>query len=140
MTDFKFFLPIGVRYGDLDAQWHVNNAHFFSFIEQARFSYLVKLGLFEGQNFLDFPIIVADAHLSYQQPIPINAQVEVGVAITRIGNKSLYFEYLVTDTTHTTVYATGDTTNVMYDFHTKSSKPVPQDWRDRIGQFEGTTF
>jgi acyl-CoA thioester hydrolase len=140
MTNFKFFIPIAVRYADLDAQWHVNNANFFSYIEQARYTYLVKLGLFEGQNFLDFPIIVADAHLSYQQPIPIDAQVEVGVAITRIGNKSLHFEYLVTDPSHTIVYATGETTNVMYDFHTKSTRPVPQDWREKIGSVEGNPF
>lgn len=140
MPEFKFFCPITVRYIDLDAQWHVNNAHFFTFIEQARYSYLVKLGLFKGDNFLDFPIIVADAHLSYQQPIPIGVQVEVGVAVIRIGNKSLRFEYLVTDPTHTIIYATGDTTNVTYDFHTRSSIPVPQEWRQKIGQFEGTTF
>lgn len=140
MTDFKFYSPIAVRYIDLDAQWHVNNAHFFSFIEQARYSYLVELGLFKGQNFLDFPVIVADAHLSYQQPIPIGVQVEVGVAVTRIGNKSLRFEYLVTDPTHTLIYAIGDTTNVTYDFHTKTSMPVPQEWREKISRFEGANF
>ncbi|HBF41279.1 MAG TPA: acyl-CoA thioesterase [Anaerolineaceae bacterium] len=140
MTDFKFHTPITVRYIDLDAQWHVNNAHFFSFIEQARYSYLVELGLFNGQNFLDFPIIVADAHLSYQQPIPIGVQVDVGVAVTRIGNKSLRFEYIITDPSRTIIYATGDTTNVTYDFHTKTSKPVPGEWREKISQFEGHPF
>lgn len=140
MTDFKLFVPIGIRYGDLDPQWHVNNAHFFAFIEQARFTYLQELDLFEGENFLDFPIIVADAHLSYQLPIAPQAKVEVGVAVTKIGTKSLRFEYLVTDPTHTTVYATGETVNVVYDFHSKSSRPVPQEWRERISQFEGKPF
>lgn len=140
MTDFKYYSPIAVRYGDLDPQWHVNNANFFVYIEQARFSYLMELGLFKGTNFLEFPIIVADAHLSYQLPIAPQTKVEVGVAVTKIGTKSLRFEYVVTDPKHEVIYATGETINVMYDFHTKSSHPVPQDWRERISRFEGKSF
>jgi len=140
MTEFRFYTPIAVRYSDLDTQWHVNNAHFFSFIEQARVSYLVELGLFKGQNFLDFPIIVADAHMTYQKPIPFGAIVDVGVAVTKIGNKSLRIEYTITDPDHAITYATAETIMVAFDYRTNTTIPVPQDWRDIIGKFEGNPF
>lgn len=140
MTDFKFYTTIVIRYSDLDPQWHVNNAHFFSFIEQARISYLIELGLFKGQNFLDFPIIVADAHMSYLQPIPFGSSVDVGATVTKIGNKSLRFEYVLCDPAHVKVYATGETIMVAFDYRKNSTMPVPQDWRDRISQYEGKTY
>jgi len=140
MTDFQFHTPITVHYSDLDTQWHVNNAHFFSFIEQARVSYLVELGLFKGQNFLDFPIIVADAHMTYRQPIPFGATVDVGVAVTKIGNKSLTFEYSILDPAHEKVYATAETIMVMFDYRKNVTMAVPQDWRERISGFEGKAF
>lgn len=140
MTEFRFYTPIAVRYSDLDTQWHVNNAHFFSFIEQARVAYLVELGLFKGQNFLDFPIIVADAHMTYQKPIPFGASVDVGVAVTKIGNKSLRFDYTITDPDHAILYATAETIMVAFDYRANSTIPVPQDWRDIIGKYEEKPF
>ena len=44
MTDYKFFHPIEVRYGDLDPQGHVNNAKYLTYFEQARVHYLISLG------------------------------------------------------------------------------------------------
>ena len=140
MTDFHFYTPIAVRYSDLDTQWHVNNAHFFSFIEQARVDYLVELGLFKGQNFLDFPIIVADAHMVYLKPIPFGARVDVGVAVTKIGNKSLRFEYAITDPDRAITYATAETIMVAFDYRANSTIPVPQDWRDIISKYEGISL
>jgi len=140
MTEYRFYTPIVIRYSDLDTQWHVNNAHFFSFIEQARVSYLAELNLFGGQNYLDFPIIVADAHMTYRLPIPFGVKVDIGVAVTKIGNKSLTFEYAIFDPEHTKVYATGETIMVMFNYRTNTTEVVTPDWRERIGKFEGKTF
>jgi acyl-CoA thioester hydrolase len=62
MNSYRFEYPITVRYGDLDPQWHVNNARFLTFAEQARFAYLMRLGLFDGKSFWDLPLIVGDIH------------------------------------------------------------------------------
>ena len=60
MSTFHFIYPIQIRYGDLDPQWHVNNARFVTYLEQSRFAYLVELGLFDGKGFFDLGLIVAD--------------------------------------------------------------------------------
>ncbi len=64
MSDFRFYYPVQVRYSDLDAQWHVNNARFLSIVESARLDYLRHLGLWDGSSFLDLGVIVADIHIA----------------------------------------------------------------------------
>ena len=139
MTDFRYYCPVQVRYGDLDPQWHVNNARTATFIEQARFSYLIQLGLFDGVSFFDVGLIVADLHIAYQAPIRLTQRLQVGVRVARLGNKSLRFEYQVEDQDNGTVLATAETVMVAYNYHTESSMPVPAEWRKKISEFEGIT-
>lgn len=140
MNNFKFHLPITVSYGDIDAQWHVNNKVFLTYIEAARFQYMLQVGLFSSESFLDLPFIVADVHVRYLAPIEVSDQVLVSMGVTRIGNKSLVFEYAVTNADQSVVYATAETVMVTFDFHTKSSVPVRAEIRQRIGEYEGRTF
>jgi len=140
MSDFHFYCPIQLRYSDLDPQWHVNNARILTFLEQARFTYITELGLFKGNNFFDLGLIVADVHVAYTAPIELGQSVRVGVRTSRIGNKSLTFEYQVEDENAHQVLAKGETVMVAYDYHTRTSMPVPAEWRQVIGKFEGVTF
>ena len=50
MSQFRFYHPIEVRYGDLDPQGHVNNAKHLTYFEQARISYMVELGCLQRTN------------------------------------------------------------------------------------------
>ena len=137
MTSFRYYCPVQVRYGDLDPQWHVNHAHTVTFIEQARFAYLIQLGLFDGVSFFDVGLIVADLHIAYKAPIRLTQRLQVGVRVARLGNKSLQFEYQLEDVENGAVLATAETVMVAYNYHTDSSMPVPPDWRKKISEFEG---
>ena len=136
MPPFHFHIPIQVRYGDLDPQWHVNNAHTLTFIEQARFAYLRALDLWDGKSFLDLPLIVADVHIAYLAPVYYDMELKVGVCISRIGTRSMTFEYQVEDAAGQVV-TKGETVMVYYDYHTHASSPVPPEWRQKISEFEG---
>ena len=93
MTDFNFSIPIQVRYGDLDPQWHVNNARFLTYLEQSRFAYITELGLWNGKSFLDLGLIVANMNIAFLAPIEYNMDVRVYARISRLGNKSMIFEH-----------------------------------------------
>ena len=137
MADYKFYFPIQVRYGDLDPQWHVNHSRFLTFIEQARFGYLMELGLWDGQSFMDLGVIVADVHISYKAPIVLGQKVRVGVRVLKIGNKSLTFECQIEDGETHAVLALGEVIAVSYNYHTHATQPVPADWREKISKYEG---
>jgi acyl-CoA thioester hydrolase len=140
MNPFNLYIPILVRYGDLDPQWHVNNSRFVTFIEQARFEYLLKAGLWDGKDFFDIGLIVADQHISYVGQIFMTQKIRVGVKVSRIGNKSLTFEYAIEDQDTGQVLAKAETIMVAYDYYNHTSKPVSAEWRQKINSFEGITF
>jgi acyl-CoA thioester hydrolase len=140
MPDFHFYYPIQIRYGDLDPQWHVNNAHLVTFLEQARFAYLVEVGLFDGEHFFDLGLIVADIHVAYQAPIQLMHKVRIGVRVARIGNKSLTFEYQVEEEASAAALARAETVMVAYDYHSHTSQPVSDAWRAKIALYEKRDF
>jgi acyl-CoA thioester hydrolase len=136
MSDFHFYHPIEVRYGDLDPQGHVNNAKFVTYIEQARVKFVHYLGLWSGKSFLDIGFILADTHISYLQPILFGEDVRVGVRFVRLGNKSLKMEYRVENGETGQVYATAETIQVTYDYREKRTIPIPDHWRRVIADFD----
>jgi acyl-CoA thioester hydrolase len=140
MENYRFTYPIQVRYGDLDPQWHVNNARFSTYIEQARIAYLMALELFDGQSFFDLGLIVADIHISYKLPVALNQKISVGVRVYKIGNKSMNMSYAVFDLTNDAVLATSEAILVGYDYQRKTTVIIPQLWRDKIGALEGIKF
>jgi acyl-CoA thioester hydrolase len=137
MTDFRFYHPIEVRYGDLDPQGHVNNARYLTYMEQARIAYVHALGLWRGGSFLDVGIILADVRVSFQAPILFGQQVRVGVRVVQIGNKSLTMEYRLEDGANGILLASGSSVLVAYDYREAHSMPVPDGWRRAILEFEG---
>ncbi len=138
MTEFRFYHPIEVRYGDLDPQGHLNNAKYLTYFETGRIKYLVHLGLFtNGQSFMDVGIIMADAHVNFKAPVEYGTNVRVGVRISRLGNKSMTSEYRIIDGATGEELATGSSVLVAYNYHTGETMPIPQAWRELIMEFEG---
>lgn len=136
MSDFRFSCPIPVRYADLDAQGHVNNAVYFSYMEQGRLEYVQALGLWQpGRDFLDVGTIVAEAQCLYRRPVLLGQVVDVAVRTARLGHKSLVLEYRLS--VAGAEAASGRTVLVAYDYRAGASIPVPAEWRDRLTAFEG---
>lgn len=140
MDEFVFSVPIEVRYGDLDPQWHVNNARYLTYLEQARMGYLKQLGLFEGNDFFAFNLIVADIHITYRAPITLGQPVRVWMRTERIGYKSLTFVYEIHDDQSGQLLATAESIMVTFDYHQQKSILVPDQWRQAISQLEGKDF
>lgn len=58
-----------VRYGDLDANRHLNNVVFLQFFESARIAYVESLLPDHGSSATnDFGLIFAEAHINYRAP------------------------------------------------------------------------
>jgi len=136
MSAYRFFHPIEVRYGDLDPQGHLNNAKYFTYIEQARIAYWRHLGLWSGGSFLDIGIILAEARMTFKAPIQWGQPICVGVRVSRLGNKSLDVIYNIEDTETKIGHASGSTVQVAYDYQTSKTIPIPDEWRETIINFE----
>ncbi len=138
MSDYKFFHPTEVRYGDLDPQGHVNNAKHLTFFEQARIAYMIELGLFtKDQSFMEIGVILADVHITYHAPIYFGEHIKVGVRISKLGNKSMIWEQNIVDAKTGKVLAKGEVIMVTYDYREEKTVNIPHEWREKIKAFEG---
>ncbi len=137
MNETHFQYPIEVRYSDLDPQGHVNNACYLTYFEQARIQYIKHAGIWQGGSFLNLGIIVATAQVNFLAPVLFGQKIMVGVCVIRLGNKSLQMEYSMLDMDTKQELANGSTILVAYDYHTKKTVPIPEDWRQAIIKIEG---
>jgi acyl-CoA thioester hydrolase len=139
MPEFRFYHPIEVRYADIDAQRHVNNAAFFSYMETARSRYLQRLGLWDGKDFATIGIILAEATCTYRAPAAYGQPLRVGVRAARLGTKSLEIHHTIEDTDTGQEMAAGKVILVAYDYHSNRTIPIPAEWRRVVAAFEKLT-
>ena len=138
MTEFKFFHPTEVRYGDLDPQGHVNNANHLTYFEQARIAYMIELELFtKNQSFMEIGVILADVHVAYLAPIYFGERIKVGVHISKLGNKSMTWAQNIVDAKTGKELAKGEVIMVTYDYKEEKTINIPHEWREKIKVFEG---
>lgn len=141
MTDlskFRFSRPIEVRYADIDAFQHVNNAKFFTYMETVRIQYMKDIVGFKG-GLLRMGIILAHAACDFRSPIMIDDPVRIYVRTSRLGTKSFDFEYAIVIERAgeaPLIAAQGVSTQVAYDYETGSSKAVPEAWRQIMLSYE----
>ncbi|MFC2054688.1 acyl-CoA thioesterase [Chloroflexota bacterium] len=137
MDGYNFYHTIEVRYGDLDPQGHVNNANYFTYLEQARVAYITHLGLWDGHSFFDIGFILADAHLTFKAPILFGTNVRIWVRVSQLGTKSLTMDYRMEDAGEGYEYATGEAVLVTYNYYNGETIIIPDEWRLVIAEFEG---
>jgi acyl-CoA thioester hydrolase len=127
-------VPVEVRYSDLDAQGHVNNATFFTYFEQGRVAFFAELrarhtthqSAMPGTHAPDLPFVIASASCVYLRPIAKLAPVMVGVRCSRITHASIEMEYAVCDQPHGAPYARGTTLTVSIDPVSGHPRPLPE--------------
>ena len=137
MSQFHFYHPIEVRYGDLDPQGHVNNAKHLTYFEQARIAYLVELGLFtKDQSFMEIGVILADVHITYFAPIYFGEPIKVGVHVIKLGTKSMTWAQNIVDIKTNKELAKGEVILVTYDYEQGKPINIPHEWREKIIKFE----
>jgi acyl-CoA thioester hydrolase len=124
---FDFVHSERVRFKDVDAMGHVNNAVYLTYLEEARAAWMLELGLASGH---DFPIIIARAEIDFRSPARFGDEIEVGVRAGRFGTKSFDLEYELRAGGRTV--AAGKTTCVAYDYERGETVAIPDDWREAL--------
>jgi len=138
MSDFRFFHPIEVRYGDLDPQGHLNNAKYLTFFEAGRINYFTHLGIFKpGQSFMDVNVIMAEARVTFLAAVEYGMPVKVGVRTGKMGNKSMTVDQNIVHAETGEVLASGQVILVAYDYHARKSVSISDTMREKISRFEG---
>ncbi|UWG48246.1 Acyl-CoA thioesterase FadM [Halanaeroarchaeum sp. HSR-CO] len=123
MTDMPYEATVPVRYSDHDTLGHVNNAAYATFLEEARFSYFLDV---LEEPLTDMSMVVAHMELDFHAPVT-SRTVDIGVAVTDVGERSFTIEYAVESDGEVAV--TASTVQVPIDQETGEAVPVPEQWR-----------
>ena len=128
MNGFAFVHRERVRFRDVDAMGHVNNAVFLTYIEEARFAFLAHTGAAETLE--ETTMVVARAELDFRSPARMGEEVEIGVRTSRLGTKSFDLEYELH--ANGRVLAEARTVQVAYDYERREPMELPSAWRERL--------
>ena len=117
--------PIEVRWRDLDAFSHVNNASFLTYVEEARLQWFQSL---PGPWLTDHiaPVLAA-SHVNYRRPIEWPQHLAIELYAERVGNTSLTLAHrIVAAEDDRVLYSDGYSVLVWIDRHDGKAAPLPE--------------
>ena len=137
LNTFKFKHPLQLRWNDMDALGHVNNAVFVTYFEVARGHYMLKAC--PGWDWHKHMFLIGNLNVDFKKELLLNAEkTAVWMRTAKIGTKSFVLEYVVVSKKkgEMIIHATGSTTQIMFDMKTRSTIEVA-DWvRQAINSYE----
>ena len=118
-------IPMSVRWRDMDAMGHVNNAKYISFLEEARVRWMLGV---EGVSMNDrIAPVVANTNVNYRAPIVWPNDIVVELFVERLGNSSVTIGHRIVDGKNgNTLYSDGNVVVVWMDTATGKSAPLPE--------------
>ncbi|MEV4870888.1 thioesterase family protein [Streptomyces syringium] len=104
-----------LRWSDMDAFGHVNNAVFVRYLEEARIDFMFRLAPGEGSESFQGGSVVARHEIDYLRPLVHRHEpVTIETWVTKVGAASLTVAYEVKDADQ--VYVRASTVVVPFDF------------------------
>ena len=128
---YRWFMAIATRWADNDAYGHVNNTVYYQWFDTAVNAWLVEAGLLDLAR--GNPIgLVVETGCAFFAPLSFPGEVEVGIAVDRLGNSSVTYRIGVFRIGEAACSAQGHFTHVYVDRSDRRSAPLPDDWRAKL--------
>ena len=125
---------VHVRWDDLDAFGHINNAVYLIYVQEARADFTWFSRQSVGKSPLLADMVVARAEVDYIEPIYDGGmEIDCQIWITRIGNASFEMEYEIIH--KGVIRARAKTTQVAVSLETKRSRPLSDEEREFLAEY-----
>lgn len=132
--DYHHITNMTVRFADLDVMGHLNHAKYLTYMEQARVLYIREVCKFDG-TWEEFGVILANATCDYHLSVAFAEEITVYTRCSRLGGKSFDLDYILKNEQDETV-ASAKTVLVAFDYDANTTIPIPEQWREKITEFE----
>lgn len=132
----KHKTPIQLRFKDIDALGHVNNANHLSFFELARINYFNDV-ISADIDWENEGMILARVTVDYKQPVLLQDKIVVYTGLVKTGNTSFELEYkLVREEKDgsETIMSVGTSVIVCYNYKEKKPVKIPELWIEKMKQ------
>ena len=132
----KHKTPIQLRFKDIDALGHVNNANHLSFFELARINYFNDM-IGADIDWENEGMILARVTVDYKQPVLLQDKIVVYTGLVKTGTTSFELEYkLVREEKDgsETIMSVGTSVIVCYNYKEKKPVNIPGQWMEKMKQ------
>lgn len=131
---YRHRIPIQLRFNDVDAFGHVNNAVMFSLYDMAKTEYF--RAVFGDRRREDLSVVVVNVNADFIHPVYYGDRIEIATAAVRLGNKSVTLSQEAVNLTSGSVVSRCRTVMVAFSASAKDSVPIPSDIRRRFIDYE----
>lgn len=147
LPEFPCVVPVEVRFRDLDAMGHVNNAVFLTYFEQARLAFWLAIhhggAPGEAVDPAGIGFVLARAECDFASPVRLGERLLVGCRAGDFGSSSFVFDYRIVAAAgavdaEVRLVASGRTVQVCWDWAAGKKTPVPEELKKRIEAFQAT--
>ncbi|MBX6420488.1 MAG: acyl-CoA thioesterase [Nevskia sp.] len=127
---FRQFIRETVRWGDMDALGHVNNARFFTYDESGRIAYFEPWKELDPGFWDAHGLILAHIGCDFLAQLRYPAQLDIGTRIARLGKSSLHTESAMFEGERAVAVVRGVV--VWFDYRAQRPLPLPPRLREWI--------
>lgn len=118
-----YSIPIQIRFKDIDMNHHVNNAIYFTYMENARLVVLMDEMIKYHSEGMQF--VVAEAQCKYKRPIKLNDKLICDVSFALVRQTAFDILYLFKNEESGLIYAEGSTRMVLFNENTGRPLALP---------------
>lgn len=135
LSNYRYKTPISIRFSDMDAYGHVNNAVYLTYFEIARSNYWREVIKW---NWNENGIILGRSEINYLKPLTLNDEIACYVRTTRIGTSSFDVMHVLVKITPNgeEICTTGKTVCISYDYGANKSVPIPKSQRQNMIEYD----
>ncbi len=121
LSDYRHAIEIYVRFMDIDALQHVNNARYLNFLEESRIAYSQEL-LNVFNSIQELNVLVARVEIDFLRPVLFGEKLKVYTRILKLGTKSFTFESVITATNNNGEFPAAKALQTLVAFDPKTLK------------------
>lgn len=124
---------VPVRFRDIDAMGHVNNAVYATYLEQARTDYFRDV---LEADLSAVATVLASVSIQFRRPVELtDGAVTVEIDVPELGRSSVPMTYEIR--ARGEVVAEAESVQVAVDDDDGSSRPIPDEYREAIEAYHG---
>ena len=131
----KFTVDLNVRFRDLDALGHVNNAVYFTYFEEGRKNFFDSL--YPERDLYDFRFVLAHIRCDFIKQATLRDRLKLHITVGDIGRKSFKLYYILTDrNNYEIVFAQSESVQVCFDYKSNATVRVSDELRRHLLKFK----
>ena len=120
-----------ISWGEMDAFGHLNNVHYFRYMEDARIKFLDDIDFFKE----DLLSVILKNECDYKAPVIYPDQILTRSYVTHIGNTSFIMLYEMYSESQEKVVAVGQSVIVLVDSKTFIKQSISSHLKNRMSMY-----